>query len=123
MRYPIHISKRAADVFITVAAMMIAAGLLISARSHGQSAPAPTAQQAPSNSGASSSEPALELSSSQLNAIKIEPVGTYLFPVEEDAVGTIDFDGDVSVQVFPLYQGTIIQTPVALGAQVQKEQP
>jgi cobalt-zinc-cadmium efflux system membrane fusion protein len=123
MKYPVHISKRAAVVFITVAAMMIAAGLLISARSRGQSAPATTAQQAPSISGPSSSEPALELSSSQLNAVKIEPVSTYLFPVEEDAVGNIDFDGDVSVQVFPLYQGTIIQTLVALGAQVQKEQP
>jgi len=123
MKYPIHITKRAGAAFITVATMTIAAGLLISARSRGQSAPATTGQQAPSNSGPSSSEPALELSSSQLNAIKIEPVSTYLFPVEEDAVGNIDFDGDVSVQVFPLYQGTIIQTPVALGAQVQKEQP
>jgi membrane fusion protein, heavy metal efflux system len=123
MKYPVHISKRAAAAFITVAAMMIAAGLLISARSHGQSAPATTAQQASSNSGPSSSEQALELSSSQLNAIKIEPVGTSLFPVEEDAVGNIDFDGDLSVQVFPLYQGTIIQTLMALGAPVQKDQP
>lgn len=123
MKYPVHISKRAAAAFITVAAMTIAVGLLISARSHGQSAPATTAQQAPSNSGPSSSEPALELSSSQLNAIKIEPVGTSLFPVEEDAVGNIDFDGDLLVQVFPLYQGTIIQTFVALSAPVQKDQP
>jgi membrane fusion protein, heavy metal efflux system len=123
MKYPVHISKRAAAAFITVAAMTIAAGLLISARSHGQSAPATTAQQASSNSDPSSSEPALDLSSSQLSAIKVEPVGTYLFPVEEDAVGNIDFDGDLSVQVFPLYQGTIIQTLVALGAQVQKDQP
>jgi cobalt-zinc-cadmium efflux system membrane fusion protein len=123
MQYPVHISKRAAAAFITVAAMTIAAGLLISARSHGQSAPATTAQQASSNSDPSSSEPALDLSSSQLSAIKVEPVGTYLFPVEEDAVGNIDFDGDLSVQVFPLYQGTIIQTLVALGAQVQKDQP
>src|SRR5271155_1947196 len=123
MKYPIHISKRVAAVFITVAAIIITAGLLIAARSRGQSAPATTAPQTPSISGPSSSEPALDLSSSQLNAIKIEPVSTYSFPVEEDAVGSIDFDGDVSVQVFPLYQGTIIQTPVALGAQVQKEQP
>jgi len=110
-------------VFITVAAIIITAGLLIAARSRGQSAPATTAPQTPSISGPSSSEPALDLSSSQLNAIKIEPVSTYSFPVEEDAVGSIDFDGDVSVQVFPLYQGTVLQTLVALGAQVQKEQP
>ncbi len=123
MKYPVHISKRAAAVFVTVAAIIITAGLLIAARRRGQSAPATAAQQTPSNSGPSSSEPALDLTSSQLNAIKIEAVGKYLFPVEEDAVGSIDFDGDVSVQVFPLYQGTVLQTLVALGAQVQKEQP
>jgi cobalt-zinc-cadmium efflux system membrane fusion protein len=123
MKYLVHTSKRVAAVFITVAAIIIAAGLLIAARSRGQSAPATTARQTPSNSGPASSEPALDLTSSQLNAIKIEPVDTYMFPVEENAVGNIDFDGDVSVQVFPLYQGTIIQTLVALGAQVQKEQP
>jgi len=123
MKYPVHISKRIAAVVITVAAIMITAGLLIAVRSHGQSAPATTAQQTPSSSGPSSSGPALDLSSRQLNAIEIEPVGTYLFPVEEEAVGSIDFDGDVSVQVFPLYQGTVLQTLVALGAQVQKEQP
>jgi cobalt-zinc-cadmium efflux system membrane fusion protein len=65
----------------------------------------------------------LDLSSSQLNSIKIEPVGSYLFPVEKEAVGNIDFADDLSVQVFPAYQGTIIKTFVELGARVQKEQP
>jgi cobalt-zinc-cadmium efflux system membrane fusion protein len=65
----------------------------------------------------------LELSPSQLNSIKIEPVTSYQFPVEKDAVGNIDFDEDLSVQVFPAYQGTIIQTFAELGARVQKDQP
>ena len=108
--------------FIAVAATIVATGLLVSARGHGQSAPATTPQQASPNSNVSPSEPALDLSSSQLSAIKVEPVGTYLFPVEEDAVGNIDFDGDLSVQVFPLYQGTILNMFVQLGTQVQKEQ-
>ena len=110
-------------VFIMAAVIFILTGLLESARSHGQSAPATTPQQPATNSSASSSEPTLDLSSSQLSAIKIEPVGTYLFPVEEEAVGNIDFDGNLSVQVFPLYQGTILNVLVELGAQVQKEQP
>ncbi len=50
-------------------------------------------------------------------------MGSYLFPVEKEAVGNIDFDGDLSVQVFPAYQGTIIKTLVELGEEVQKEQP
>jgi len=110
-------------VFIAAATIVVAMGLLESARSHGQTAPATTPHRPSSNSDASASEPTLDLSSSQLDAIKIEPVGTYLFPVEEDAIGNIDFDGNLSVGVFPLYQGTILNIFVELGAQVQKEQP
>lgn len=36
----------------------------------------------------------VELSSAQLNEIKIEPVGTYLFPLEKEAVGSVCFDED-----------------------------
>ncbi len=71
----------------------------------------------------SPSEATLDLSPSQLNAIKIGSVGTYRFPVEEDAVGSIDYDEDLSVQVFPDYQGTIIATLVQLGAEVHIDQP
>jgi membrane fusion protein, heavy metal efflux system len=123
MKYPVPISRRTAAVFTTIAAILVATGLLISARSRGQSAPATTPQPASASSSASSAEPALDLSSSQLSTIKVEPVGTCLFPVEEDAVGNIDFDGNLSVEVFPLYQGTILNVLVELGAQVQKEQP
>jgi len=45
-----------------------------------------------------------------------------MFPVEKDAVGSIDFDGDLSVPVFPDYQGTIIEALGQLGAEVQKEE-
>ena len=38
-------------------------------------------------------------------------------------MGNIDYDEDLSVQVFPDYQGTIIETLVQLGAEVQKDQP
>jgi membrane fusion protein, heavy metal efflux system len=123
MKYPAQISKRTAVVFITTAAIVVATGLLESARSHGQTAQPTKSPEAVASSNVSTSEPALDLSPSQLNAIKIEPVGTYSFPVEEDAVGSIDFDGNLSVQVFPLYQGTILNVLVELGAQVQKEQP
>jgi cobalt-zinc-cadmium efflux system membrane fusion protein len=76
-----------------------------------------------SATNASQSEAAVELAPGQLNAVKIQPVGTYLFPVEREAVGNIDFDDDLSVQVFPPYQGKIIKTFVELGDDVQKGQP
>jgi membrane fusion protein, heavy metal efflux system len=123
MKYPVHISKRTAVVFITAAVIFVATGLLESARSHGQTADANTPREPAANSNASPSETALDLSPSQLDAIKIEPVGTYRFPVEEEAVGNISFADDLSVQVFPSYQGKIIQSLVELGEEVQKGQP
>jgi cobalt-zinc-cadmium efflux system membrane fusion protein len=65
----------------------------------------------------------VDLSPGQLSAIKIEPVETHLFPVEKEAVGSITFVDDLSVQVFPPYQGKLIKTFVELGDEVQKEQP
>ena len=59
----------------------------------------------------------------KLNAIKIEPVETYIFPVERTAVGSIDYDEDLSVQVFSPYQGKIITAFANLGDEVQKGQP
>jgi len=65
----------------------------------------------------------VELNPSQLSAIKIGPVGTYEFPVDKDTVGSISFADDLSVQVFPSYQGKIIKCLSELGDQVQKGQP
>lgn len=121
MRYPTHISKRVVLVFVAVVSIVIAIGLLQSQRSHGQSTGGDTPR--PSGADPKTSQPTVELSQSQLNAIKIGPVGTYMFPIDKEAVGNIDFDGDLSVQVFPPYQGTIIEMLVELGAEVRKDQP
>jgi cobalt-zinc-cadmium efflux system membrane fusion protein len=123
MKYPVHISKRVAVVFVTAAAIIIVTGLLELGHSRGQAVNANTPQQSGAKSNTSSSEAALDLSPSQLNSIKIEPVGSYLFPVEKEAVGNIDFADDLSVQVFPAYQGTIIKSFVELGVNVRKDQP
>lgn len=108
-------------MIVTVAAIVFAAVLL---KSGGQSANTNPPQEA----GATSKAPpqpktTVELSASQLNAIKIETVGTHLFPVEKEAVGNIAFDDDLSVQVFPPNQGKILKTLVELGDDVQKGQP
>jgi len=58
-----------------------------------------------------------------LSSIEIEPIGNYLFPVQKDTVGSISFADDLSVPVFPSYQGKIIKALVELGDQVQKGQP
>jgi len=124
----IYSSKRAVAACGTTITLVVAAALLESCHSRGQAAEGNTPQQSGHTSNASAgtikaANSAVDLSSSQLNAIKIEPVGTYEFPVERETVGNISFADDLSVQVFPAYQGTIIKAFVELGAQVEKDQP
>ena len=123
MEYPLHISKRFAVVLVAAVAIVVATGLLESGRSRSQATNANTPQESGAKSNTSPSEATLDLSPSQLSSIKIEPVGSYLFPVEKEAVGNIDYDEDLSVQVFPDYQGTIIATLAQLGAEVHIDQP
>jgi len=119
MKYPAHISDKTAVASATIATMVVAIALLESGCSRGQAANT----NAPQESAPKPSVSSLELSPSQLNSIKIEAVGSYPFRVEKEAVGNIDFADDLSVQVFPAYQGTIIKTFVELGVRVQKDQP
>ncbi len=64
----------------------------------------------------------MELSDSQLASVKVEPVEDHEFPVEKEAVGSIDFDQDMSVQVFTPYQGRIIALFGSIGDDVKKGQ-
>jgi cobalt-zinc-cadmium efflux system membrane fusion protein len=118
MKYPIHIRKEIRSAVVIAVAMVVAVALLESACSRGE---ATNTKAAPSMN--STADPTVDLSPSQLNSIKIEPVGSYAFPVEKEAVGNIDYDEDLSVQVFPVYQGTILKTFAELGAEVQKDEP
>jgi len=127
MKQTNHISKL--SVVVCAAAMAILAMTVLgSCDSRGQAADGTTPPQSGKNTNASKTNPhtagtSVDLSASQLSAIKIEPVATYAFPVEKDAVGNISFADELSVQVFPAYQGTIIKAFVELGAQVEKDQP
>jgi multidrug efflux pump subunit AcrA (membrane-fusion protein) len=58
----------------------------------GQPADTNPPQGPDSASKANSSEQAVTLTADQLSAIKIEPVGTYRFPIEKEAVGNISYD-------------------------------
>jgi len=121
MKDSAHINKRTIAAVVTLAVIVIATAAFLSGCGHSASANAPTGNGSATN--AAQSAPTVDLSPSQLNSIRIEPVGRYAFPVEKEAVGNIDYDEDLSVQVFPAYQGTIIKTLVELGAEVQKDQP
>jgi cobalt-zinc-cadmium efflux system membrane fusion protein len=53
--------------------------------------PAPASGTAPA---LASPDVTVEITSNQLSAIKIEPVGTFTFPVEREALGNVGFDKD-----------------------------
>jgi len=64
----------------------------------------------------------VDLSDSQLASVKVAPVEDREFPVEKQAVGSIDFDEDMETQVFTPYQGKIIALFAAVGDDVKKGQ-
>ena len=122
MKHPLHVSRRFAVVLVAVTALAVATGLLESGCSRGQATNANAPQESAAKSNASASEATLDLSPSQLNSIKVEPVGSYRFPVEKETVGSISFADNMSVQVFPNFQGTLIKAFVELGEEVQTGQ-
>jgi cobalt-zinc-cadmium efflux system membrane fusion protein len=64
----------------------------------------------------------IDLSDAQLSAVRVEPVGERDFPTEKEAVGSIDFDEEMSVQVFTPYAGRIIGLFASVGDDVKKGQ-
>jgi membrane fusion protein, heavy metal efflux system len=65
----------------------------------------------------------VDLSNSQLQAVKVAPVEERDFPLEKEAVGSIDFNEYRVVQVFTPYQGRIIAAFAEVGEDVKKGQP
>jgi membrane fusion protein, heavy metal efflux system len=64
----------------------------------------------------------IDLSADQLAAVKVQPVEEREFPVEKQAVGSIDFNEDMEVQIFTPYQGRIIALFAEVGDDVKKGQ-
>jgi cobalt-zinc-cadmium efflux system membrane fusion protein len=64
----------------------------------------------------------VELSDKQAATLKIVPVGQGRFEITRSAVGNIDFNQNMVVQVFTPYQGRIIATYANVGDRVDKGQ-
>jgi membrane fusion protein, heavy metal efflux system len=75
-----------------------------------------------STPGTPSGPQTLDLSEKQLASVKVGPVQEYDFPIEKTAVGSIDFNEDMTVQVFTPYQGRIISLFAKVGDDVKKGQ-
>src|SRR6516165_11495945 len=120
MNQPVRRKKAAVMVAVAIAGLLLITIVLKS-----ESGKSECVDTGKDNKAAASQDSvtSLELTPGQLSSIKIEPIESYLFPVEKDTVGSISFADDLSVPVFPSYQGKIIKALVELGDQVQKGQP
>jgi cobalt-zinc-cadmium efflux system membrane fusion protein len=65
----------------------------------------------------------IELSDSQLGMISVGTVSERAFPIQTEAVGSIDFNEDMAAQVFPPYQGRIVKLYAMVGDNVKRGQP
>ena len=81
-----------------------------------------TAAHADAPPAAAPDADSVDLSESQLDSVKVEPVEERDFPVDKEAVGSIGFNEDLSVQVFTPYQGRIIALFAEVGDDVKKGQ-
>jgi cobalt-zinc-cadmium efflux system membrane fusion protein len=122
MKNSIHFDRKA-TIVVTVAAAFVFATFLLKSGSGQPANPNPPPGQAPASNAPPSEEATVTLTPSQTNAIKVETVGTHVFSVEKTALGSIDYDEDLSVQVFSSYQGKIITAFANLGDEVKKGQP
>jgi membrane fusion protein, heavy metal efflux system len=81
-----------------------------------------SAEQSDGSRATSHDANSVDLSDSQLASVKVEPVEEREFPVDKQAVGSIDFNEDMAVQVFTPYQGRIIALYGSVGLDVEKGQ-
>ena len=108
---------------LTLTIVVVAAAIVLLRLAFSQGRVTNTARALSPPARGAQGEPSVELTPSQLTAIKIDAVKTYNFPVEREAVGAISFVDDLTVQVFPPYQGKLIKALAELGDEVQKGQP
>lgn len=65
----------------------------------------------------------VELSASEFDQFKVQPVEEHDFTIQREAVGNIDFNQEMLVQVFPPVSGKIIALFATVGDEVKKGEP
>ena len=73
--------------------------------------------------GASAATQSIELSPHEFPKFRVEPVRDEVFQLQREAVGNIDFNQEMVVQVFTPFAGRIISLFARAGDDVQKGQP
>ncbi len=100
-------------IVATVTALTLSCGVYFGARADDAHKPAVHA-------GAVIDPENVELAASQTDSIDVATVSERAFPLQRDAVGSIDFNEDLSTQVFAPYQGRIVTLSARLGDNVAR---
>src|SRR6516225_2606629 len=77
---------------------------------------------APTSGAGGPAADSVDLTDAQLKSVKVEPAGEHVFPIGKEAIGSIDFNQEMSVQVFTPYQGRLVELFAAVGDEVKKGQ-
>ena len=88
----------------------------------GADAPVATARSRTATAPPQGADRSVQLTDTQLKSVKISSVEAHEFPLERSAVGSIDFNENLAVQVFSPYQGRIIRAYAEIGDEVKKGQ-
>jgi cobalt-zinc-cadmium efflux system membrane fusion protein len=121
-----NLSRRARAVFLALiviggAALLWSRGFvgLADVQAQRKELTASTATDQP-GSGKLADAPIVDLSEKQAGTLKIGPVGSRDFVIVKTAVGTIDFNENMLVQVFSQYPGKILKAFYNLGDEVKQ---
>jgi len=124
VRIPGAVPKQTlSKIALAVLFVMSAAAIAGSRYFAGPTSAAAAKNQMPAVQTTSSADPALqfvELTEKQVGSLKIGPVELRSFEVLKTAVGTIDFNQNVLVQVFSQYPGKILKAFFNLGDEVKQ---
>ncbi len=120
-------SRPVSSMLLAVAAALVALVIVVhwawrpgNGKTAGGATTAANSDHRPPN--AAPSKDSVDLSDSQLGFVKVAPVTARDFPVEKDAIGSIDFDEEMAVPVFAPYEGRIIALFGSVGDDVRKGQ-
>jgi cobalt-zinc-cadmium efflux system membrane fusion protein len=116
-----RLNKKTILAGATVAALLILAGIYLVKNSGNPPTPGPDAGVSNAVQGDAITAKSVELNETQVKSVKVEPVGERTFVIQREAVGTIDFNEDMTVQVFSPYQGKIVGLFAKLGDEVVKD--
>ncbi len=110
----------AAGAALAAAALIILGGVYFAGNSGNPPTSAPRGGESNAKQADALAAKSVALNTTQVQSIKVEPAAERTFVIQREAVGSIDFNQDMTVQVFSPYQGKIAGLFAKLGDEAVK---